>query len=125
MKKVTYTLLALVVLAIGALFGYNWLRDNRLPNFRQQAEIYVYPESTAEEVLEACDWLTEAELYVNPRGVRMARGYAEYSGNLERRYYIESQNTVMLMCMIEDERFYDKEDCEAVLLEVADAVCPR
>lgn len=42
---------------------------------------------TAEEVLEACDWLMEAELYVNPRGVRMVRGYAEYSGNLERRYY--------------------------------------
>lgn len=80
---------------------------------------------TAEEVLEACDWLMEAELYVNPRGVRMVRGYAEYSGNLERRYYIESQSTVMLMCMTEDERFNSKEDCEQILLEVADAVCPR
>lgn len=80
---------------------------------------------SAEEVLEACDWLMEAELYVNPRGVRMVRGYAEYSGNLERRYYIESQSTVMLMCMTEDERFNSKENCEQILLEVADAVCPR
>ena len=52
MKKVTYILLALVVLAIGAFLGWNWLRDNKLPNFRKQAEIYVYPESTADEVLD-------------------------------------------------------------------------
>ena len=52
MKKATYILLALVLLAIGALFGWNWLRDNRLPNFRKQAEIYVWPESTADAVLE-------------------------------------------------------------------------
>ena len=52
MKKITYSFLALVVLAIGALLGYNWLRDNKLPNFRKQAEIYVYPETTVNEVLE-------------------------------------------------------------------------
>ena len=52
MKKITYALLLLVVLAIGAVLGWNWLRDNRLPNFRKQAEIYVYPESTADEVLD-------------------------------------------------------------------------
>ena len=52
MKKITYSFLALVVLAIGALLGYNWLRDNKLSNFRKQAEIYIYPETTAEEALE-------------------------------------------------------------------------
>ena len=52
MKKVTYILLALVVLTIGAVLGYNWLRDNKLPNFRRQAEIFVYPEMTADEVLD-------------------------------------------------------------------------
>ena len=52
MKKATYTLLVLVVLAIAGVLGYNWLRDNKLPNFRKQAEIYVYPETTADEVLE-------------------------------------------------------------------------
>ena len=52
MKKITYGFLLLVVLAIGALLGYNWLRDNKLPNFRKQAEIYVYPETTVNEVLE-------------------------------------------------------------------------
>lgn len=52
MKKGTYILLTLVVLAIGAVLGFNWLRDNKLPNFRKQAEIYVYPGTTADEVLE-------------------------------------------------------------------------
>lgn len=52
MKKATYILLALVVLVIGAVLGFSWLRDNKLPNFRKQAEIYVYPETTADEVFE-------------------------------------------------------------------------
>ena len=52
MKKATYILLALVILAIGGFLSWNWLRDNKLPNFRKQAEIYVYPESTADEVLD-------------------------------------------------------------------------
>jgi len=52
MKKATYILLFLVVLAIGGLLGFSWLRDNKMPNFRKQAEIYVYPEATADEVLD-------------------------------------------------------------------------
>ena len=56
MKKLTYSLLVLVVLAIGGLLGWNWLRDNKLPNFSKQAEIYVYPDSDANKVLEMiCD----------------------------------------------------------------------
>ncbi|MBQ9661345.1 MAG: endolytic transglycosylase MltG [Bacteroidales bacterium] len=51
MKKATYSLLALAVLAIAGVLGYSWLRDNKLPNFRKTAEIYVYPGTTAEEVL--------------------------------------------------------------------------
>ena len=52
MKKLPYILGALVLLAIGAALGWNWLQDNKLPNFRKQAEIYVYPETTVNEVLE-------------------------------------------------------------------------
>ena len=52
MKKLTVTLAVLAILAIGALLGWNWLQDNKLPNFRQQAEIYVYPEATADQVLD-------------------------------------------------------------------------
>ena len=52
MKKASYILALLVVVAIGALLGYNWLRDNKLPNFRKQAEIYVYPGTQVGEVLD-------------------------------------------------------------------------
>ena len=64
-------------------------------------------------VLEACDWLMGAELHVNPRGVGLAWGFAEHSRNLERRYYIESQGTVMLMCVTKDERFNSEMDWRA------------
>ena len=52
MKKFGIILGVLVVFLIGALLGWSWLQDNKLPNFRRQAEIYVYPESTADQVLE-------------------------------------------------------------------------
>ena len=79
--------------------------------------------ATAEEVLQVCDWLQEAELYVNPQGIRMARGYSPGSdGTRERRYYVENENTVFLFCMVEDERYYDIRDCEEVMRQTADAL---
>ena len=77
-----------------------------------------------EDVLADRDLLEEAELYVNPQGVRMARGFADYSGSPERRYYIESAGTVLLMCMQEDERYYSRADCEEAMLQTADSVRP-
>lgn len=89
------------------------IRDDKAKNF-----------STTEEVLENCDWLTEAELYINPQGVRMIRGFADYSGRPERRYYIESKGTILLMCMLEDERFYSCDDCEEAMLQTANSIRP-
>ena len=60
MKKITYTFLALLVLGIGAVLGWNWLQDNKLPNFRKQAEIYVYPGSTAAQVLDEIAYKAQA-----------------------------------------------------------------
>lgn len=80
--------------------------------------------TTAEQVLAECALMTEAELYVNPQGVRMVRGFAEYSGVRERRYYIESKGGMVLMCMNENERYYDRDDCEEALHQTADSVCP-
>ena len=34
-----------------ALLSWNWLRDNKLPNFSKSSEIYVRPEDTPEEVI--------------------------------------------------------------------------
>ena len=52
MKKAVLIILTLGVLAIAAFLGFNWLQDNKLPNFRKQAEIYVYPGASANKVLE-------------------------------------------------------------------------
>ena len=89
------------------------IRDGKARHFR-----------TADEVQTECDWMTETELYVNPNGVRMVRGFADYDGGKERRYYIEGAEAVMLMCMKEDERYYSPEDCEEILLQVAENVRP-
>ena len=76
--------------------------------------------STVEDVLAECDWMTGTEEYVNPHGVRMVRGFSDYSGSPERRYYIESGRAMLLLCIQEDERYYDPEDCEAAILQVAE-----
>ena len=78
---------------------------------------------TAEEVLQDCDWMTEAELYVNPQGIRMARGFSTKQGGYpERRYYVECDQNVFLLCMIEDSRYYDPEDCEEAMRQTADGI---
>ncbi|MCR4886013.1 MAG: hypothetical protein K5919_03775 [Clostridiales bacterium] len=79
----------------------------------------------AQSVLAECSWLTDAEIYVNPQGVRMARGFSQqYSGYPERRYYVESETTVFLLCMSEDSRYYRPADCEEALLQTADSIRP-
>ena len=75
----------------------------------------------AEAVLRDCDWMTEAEIYTNPQGIRMARGYStKYSGYPERTYYVEIDDGVFLLSMIEDSRYYVPEDCEEAMQEAAD-----
>ena len=79
--------------------------------------------STADEVLQDCDWMTDAELYVNPQGIRMVRGFSlEFSGYPERRYYVETDSAVFLLRMIEDTRYYNKADCEEAMQQTADGI---
>ena len=90
------------------------IRDDQARNF-----------ATAEDVIERCDWFRNRELYVNPHGVRMARGYADYSGTQELRYYVENAGSVFLICMNMDSRFYNPDDCEAAMLETAESIRPK
>ena len=80
--------------------------------------------STVESVMEECsNWLTDMEVYVNPQGIRMVRGYAlENSGYPDRRYYVESDSSVFLLTMIEDSRYYDVTDCEEAMQQTADGI---
>ena len=52
MRKAGYFFLLTVAMCVVGVLGYSWLSDNKLPNFRKTAEIYVYPGDTADEVLE-------------------------------------------------------------------------
>ena len=70
----------------------------------------------------AYTWLQEAEYYTNPNGIRMVRGFAEYAGGRERRYYIECPDHMMLMCMSVNGQFYRPDECEELLQQAADSV---
>ncbi len=56
MKKYILIILALAA-AAAAFFAGRWLTDNKLPNLQQAKEVYVYPGSTAQEVLDSLSGL--------------------------------------------------------------------
>ena len=50
-KLLTYGgIVSAVILLIGLLVSWNWLCDNKLPNFRHSIVLYVRPESTLDEI---------------------------------------------------------------------------
>ena len=80
---------------------------------------------TAEEVVASCDWLTDMEIYVNPNGVRMARGYNFTDPEKpELRYYVEGDPIVFQITISENPKYYDVEVCEKKIREVADSIVP-
>ena len=50
MKKILACLLALMLI-VGALVAYSWLRDNKMPNFYGKAELYVRQGDTPADVI--------------------------------------------------------------------------
>lgn len=52
MKKILL-LVAVAIVAIVAFVGWNWFRDNRMPNFGGKTELYVVPGMTAQDVLDS------------------------------------------------------------------------
>jgi len=50
MKKILVPLFLAVVLALGA-YSWRWYTDNRIPNFDGSAKIYVYPDTTPDDVV--------------------------------------------------------------------------
>ena len=49
--KASLIFVSSAALLVCGVFAFRWLRDNKLPNFTRTAEVYVYPETTAEEAL--------------------------------------------------------------------------
>ena len=62
--KASLIFVSSAALLVCGVFAFRWLRDNKLPNFTRTAEVYVYPETTAEEAL---------EMISNEAGVRSRR----------------------------------------------------
>ena len=86
---------------------------------------YAQAFPNVQAVLEQCLWLKDAELYVNPHGVRMARGFSLNTSEYpERRYYVESGGSVFLLSMIENSVYYSPADCEEAMLQTADSIHP-
>ncbi len=50
MKKIVWSLIAILALVAGVI-AYNWLRDNKIANFYGNAELYVKPGDTPEDVI--------------------------------------------------------------------------
>lgn len=46
---------AAVLAVVLGLMGWTWLSDNKIPNVRKSAELFVYPDTTPEEVMAALD----------------------------------------------------------------------
>lgn len=49
--KTIAKILVLLLALVGSLFAYNWLRDNKMPNFYGKAELYVGPDTAPEDVV--------------------------------------------------------------------------
>ncbi len=78
---------------------------------------------SAEQVLEECDWLVDAELYVNPNGIRMVRGFSTTDTDFpQRRYYVETGAAVALLMISENSKYYDVDACEEMILEMANNI---
>ncbi len=94
------------------------IADERIPDASER-------EQGSLESLESCEWLTEQEAYTNPQGVRMIRGIVITNGIRERRYYIECENShLMVIRMSEDDRYYNVQDCEEAMRQTADSIRP-
>ena len=52
-RKIIISVLLALALAAVCIFGYRWLADNKLPNLKGNKELFVYPNTTVEEVLDS------------------------------------------------------------------------
>lgn len=101
-------------------------KDKRVSTLILNAEIrnrQAQYMGSAEQVLEECDWLVDAELYVNPNGIRMVRGFSTTDTDFpQRRYYVETGAAVALLMISENSKYYDVDACEEMILEMANNI---
>lgn len=93
MKKKSIVVFALALVgaavAFAAVFVGNWLSDNKINNFKQSHVLYVYPDMTSEQVLEAID-----SVVLRPRSLERSFRKFEVGTKIKPgRYVIEPSST--------------------------------
>ena len=83
MKKVLLITIPLVVVAVASVFAGLWYTDNKRPNFTKDHVLYVYPDMTAEQVLESLDSVT-----VRPRSLARAFDKMETASKINPGRYV-------------------------------------
>ena len=83
MKKVLLMTIPLVVVAVASVFAGLWYTDNKRPNFTKDHVLYVYPDMTAQQVLESLDSVT-----VRPRSLARAFDKMETASKIKPGRYV-------------------------------------
>ena len=85
MKKILFIAIPVVVIAVASVFAGIWYTDNKRANFTKNHVLYVYPDMTAQQVLESLDSVT-----VRPRSLARAFEKMETASKIKPgRYVIE------------------------------------
>ena len=88
LKHILLTISAALLL-FGAIIIGRWYNDNKRPNFKEDYVLYVYPETSARQVLDSLDQRT-----FRPRSLRRAFDKLDVSRKLKPgRYVIEPSST--------------------------------
>ena len=88
--KTIAKLLAVVILAVAAVIGYNWLRDNKLPNFYGSADLYVGQGDGPEEVIES---LKSQLTVLSEKRLRKVFVQKEVSSFIKPGHYVVGSNS--------------------------------
>ena len=88
--KTIAKLLAAVILAVGILLGYNWLRDNKLPNFYGKADLYVGQGDGPEEVIKS---LKGQLTVLSEKRLRKVFGQKEVSKFIKPGHYVVNSSS--------------------------------
>jgi hypothetical protein len=78
MKKIIFIAVPVVLIAVASVFAGLWYTDNKCPNFTKDHVLYVYPDMTADQVLESLDSVT-----VRPKSLARAFGKMETASKIK------------------------------------------
>lgn len=85
--KTILKLLAVILCLVAALVAYNWLRDNKMPNFYGKAELYVDETTTPDDVV---DYLKKHIRVLSERRLRKVFAEKKVADFIQPGHYVVS-----------------------------------